>query len=892
MLRNFFTLFLMISFFTGTAQDLIELTQLGRYTSTTQPPNEIAKTLQTKKQLATSRTTNSYDLFKIGDQRQAYSRNVQKGVALHLQKETLQTIRKQAHSLLNLRIPVNASNAFELELYQIDIHADGFQVTTSAPVNQTIKHTGIFYTGIVKGNPNSSVAVSLFEDQVVVYLQDRRGNYKIAKNEAGDNYLLYNGADRTDIQRLKCDVNSSSYEIANVQKATTRSVPRNSNLPDIDVYIEVDNAFYVDKNSDVNEVITYIESMVTQAIVIYATIGVPIKMSALKIHTTTDGYANGADDTGVKLDAFASMLQDNYVGRVAHLITGEVGGGVAQLDIFCKTYAEHEGAGPFALTGIGELDEETPSLNDLNTFVHELGHNFGSLHTQGCFWNGNYTPLDGCVDPESYDENDVSCSKPTPNCPLGFGTIMSYCDAGDPDCPLRNEFHPQVAAQIKGRYYESISCLTNFNCPTDQVVTAPFVSGNTLASNSIATQGEVRINQTTLFSAPTVTLKPGFSAPQGQNFTATTTGCDGVFMRDGSCNAPYSITCGQPFSKNTANGSNNWETYGDETDYTGNEVIHTITLPDFAQISITLSGLTADLDMFLVLDCINGTPVASNIQENTIDEVVKLSNFSDSPQTYYLIVDGFQGATSAYQLTCQILGTCEIPVPVTCGETFQGTTWLGESIWDQYNEAIVREGPEIIHIFQQPANNSTTITLTALDANTNLDLIVLEDCDDGILVNSGTTNGNESITITNSTNAAITRYIAVDGESVVENGEDVAERGAYTLTLACSNNLTHPTINQIGSNQKVSEVTTNLSIQPNPASQYISIQYVLANAEMAQMDLYHANGKRISTLFPKNKQNAGLHQFNFNTTALEEGIYYLVLTTNEISVAEKLVLIQ
>ena len=54
---------------------------------------------------------------------------------------------------------------------------------------------------------------------------------------------------------------------------------------------------------------------------------------------------------------------------------------------------------------------------------HEIGHNFGSMHTQWCGWSGG--PLSNCVDLEESvpGECDPYVNNPAPS----IGTIMSYC---------------------------------------------------------------------------------------------------------------------------------------------------------------------------------------------------------------------------------------------------------------------------------------------------------------------------------------------------------------------------------------------------------------------------------------------------------------------------------
>ncbi|UBM58917.1 M12 family metallo-peptidase [Marinilongibacter aquaticus] len=74
----------------------------------------------------------------------------------------------------------------------------------------------------------------------------------------------------------------------------------------------------------------------------------------------------------------------------------------------------------------------------INTIAHELGHNFGSPHTQSCGWKGG--PLDYCYSTEGtcYEESMENV----------IGTLMSYCNVQN------YHFHPQVQ-ELMGIYIQS-----------------------------------------------------------------------------------------------------------------------------------------------------------------------------------------------------------------------------------------------------------------------------------------------------------------------------------------------------------------------------------------------------------------------------------------------------
>ncbi|MBK8504635.1 MAG: hypothetical protein IPL46_21955 [Saprospiraceae bacterium] len=184
--------------------------------------------------------------------------------------------------------------------------------------------------------------------------------------------------------------------------------------------------------------------------------------------------------------------------------------------------------------------------------------------------------------------------------------------------------------------------------------------GNTLASNSIATQNAVTINGAAVFSAPNVNLNAGFEVPAGNCFEANNVGCgyNGVLMCDGggggagTCASPQVINCGQAYQGDNTGGDSNWSSYqaGNFDGLTGPEKIHTLIIPGNTTRTISLSGLNDDLDLVIATACDPATVFDGSATIG--DETVVVNNNTANPVTYYIIVDGWNGATSTYTLSC------------------------------------------------------------------------------------------------------------------------------------------------------------------------------------------------------------------------------------------------
>lgn len=85
-------------------------------------------------------------------------------------------------------------------------------------------------------------------------------------------------------------------------------------------------------------------------------------------------------------------------------------------------------------------------LQDLQVFVHEVGHNFSSSHTHNCDYQPN---LDTCVTQESNSDlaGDACIKSRLLRRTKQDGDIMSYCHIGG---SIVYKFHPQVKRRIRG----------------------------------------------------------------------------------------------------------------------------------------------------------------------------------------------------------------------------------------------------------------------------------------------------------------------------------------------------------------------------------------------------------------------------------------------------------
>lgn len=117
-----------------------------------------------------------------------------------------------------------------------------------------------------------------------------------------------------------------------------------------------------------------------------------------------------------------------------------------------------------------------------------------------------------------------------------------------------------------------------------------------------------------------------------------------VLQGQGTCASPYTLISGQPFNGNTSGGQSNFGSYNCVGwSESGPERVHTVTLASSGTLIASLSNLGGnDLDVFILSSCNPGSCLAGGDNETSVNV---------GPGTYYILVDGYQGAVGSYTLT-------------------------------------------------------------------------------------------------------------------------------------------------------------------------------------------------------------------------------------------------
>jgi len=374
---------------------------------------------------------------------------------LNLPVENVRKLYVEQPAAMTLSIPQEDGTDLALELVQQSPLDDNFRVTTSDSKGKAVRYTpGVFYRGMVKGIPGSTVAVSIFDGEIIAVASAAgKGNIVVGRLQAKDNqsdYILYDDNNLTPLKESFCQTKEDP--LAHTQKILEASSQRvTADGKCVKVYLECDYALNQNKGG-VAGATNYITAVFNNIAVLYANEQINTQVSEVFVWTSLDNYSKTSPNTA--LTQFFNQ-RATFNGNLAHLASmgGNGLSGIAWVDVLCRRSG---GAGPYAYSRIQGTYNTVPTYSwTVECMTHEMGHNLGSPHTHNCnAWTGG--AIDGCGAQAGYPEG--SCSAPVPSSSVG-GTIMSYCHLTNAGINFNNGFGPQPGNRIRSRI-NAATCLS------------------------------------------------------------------------------------------------------------------------------------------------------------------------------------------------------------------------------------------------------------------------------------------------------------------------------------------------------------------------------------------------------------------------------------------------
>lgn len=417
-----------------------------------------------------------YNLFTVNEaarNQRLYETAAEDVTVMKLNKTEIQRITSEKPDALEMSFPFEGKS-ITVQLVKNNIFTSDFKVNTDKGyVNYT---PGAYYHGIVKGDTESLVAISFFENDVVgVTSIDGVGNIILGKAKNSEDFVSYNDHKLKGSNPFVCGTDDLAENIQNplpvfdpqtmVAKKKTQNCVR--------IYYEICNAPYRNNGSNITTTTNWITAIQNNIGTLYQNDRITVALHELFIWTSADPYTG---TYSANLAAFR-VNRPTFNGDLAHLVNYPTTTSVAYLNSLCGTYR-------YAYSGIDMSYGNVPTYSwTIMAMTHEMGHALGSQHTHACAWNGNGTQIDGCGPISGNpDPNNGNCAAGP--LPTGGGTIMSYCHlVSSVGVNFTKGFGEQPSELI--RYtVDSKSCLGT-NCITGCTTTVSGLTINEATNNTL-----------------------------------------------------------------------------------------------------------------------------------------------------------------------------------------------------------------------------------------------------------------------------------------------------------------------------------------------------------------------------------------------------------------------
>ncbi len=331
---------------------------------------------------------------------------------------------------LTLTLPFEGGLTLELEKTNPLAHDFILTASNAAGGTDTLDYQpGLHYSGKIAGEAHSLVAISIFEDQMMGVISDANSNINLGRvntdvARAANVYVMFRDVDLVNPPKMECGTSDKGEIEIPVDYAKPSELAEN-NLPvnacPIRIFLDCDFGLYLFNGSNTSATMNMATANFNVSKTIFANENVGVEISEVHVWTGNDPFVNNNKDTALwYFRGYYNPIGIN--GNIALLLQPDNLGGIAWLDKICNPWW-HYGV-------VGNMTYPAPYPNwtfSVKAMTHELGHSFGSAHTQYCGWPGG--AIDNCYATEPACQ--VVRHVPGPP-PVNGGTIMSYCKQNPP----------------------------------------------------------------------------------------------------------------------------------------------------------------------------------------------------------------------------------------------------------------------------------------------------------------------------------------------------------------------------------------------------------------------------------------------------------------------------
>ncbi len=356
------------------------------------------------------------------------------GIVVDLKIADIQRLKNQKPNALELIFPLPNMGDVKVSLVQNKVLTSDFILRQSSSFSREINYEpGLYYTGVIKDDPNSLVSISIFDDEIISNIHAGADNFVIGKLQKSNSnqHIIYQDTELAEAFDFSCDTPDDDYVYS--QKEITY-IPTRALGNCIRVHLEIDDDIVTDKGGVVNAT-NYMTGLMNEVITLFANDNISMAISGITAWDTPSPYSGNT--APAMLNSYR-LSQNDYTGDIGHLVSYKASGGQASgINTICPEFTGDSRC----FSSINSYYNNVPLYSwSVNVMAHEMGHNLGSRHTHACVWNGDGTAIDGCEN----SEGDCSYA----GLPTFGGTIMSYCHNRPVGINFNLGFGPQPQAVI------------------------------------------------------------------------------------------------------------------------------------------------------------------------------------------------------------------------------------------------------------------------------------------------------------------------------------------------------------------------------------------------------------------------------------------------------------
>jgi len=351
-----------------------------------------------------------------------YVTSEEAAVHMAIDTEVLEFIVMNEPESFNLSIPVENGVSINLNLFKAPIFNTDFKIKTSSGKNINTTTIGVAYWGMIDGNES---ATFLFNgNQVFGSFHYDQGYKELHRTEHSNSY--YELVDKSKMEFETGCVTDTNALVEYLPKTETEEFIQNK---PISVYLEVNSEFPWLRSSGIN-ILSMVVFTFNQTALLYKNEEISIKISEIFVWDAKSPYGGSSikqDKNNPSMYQYLAAFKKErktFNGDIAMLFVelSSIGNGVAaKVGGLCDDIVTNRMG---VVKTYWDKDPYYPNYSrGMEFFSHELGHLFGSVHTNQCAWNNNNTSLDNCRG------NGKNCTSPEVDYTISEDsfTIMSNC---------------------------------------------------------------------------------------------------------------------------------------------------------------------------------------------------------------------------------------------------------------------------------------------------------------------------------------------------------------------------------------------------------------------------------------------------------------------------------